>query len=410
MIAEILSIGDELLIGQIVNTNAAYLSKHLTRLGYEIKWVTTVGDHAGDLKQALALSMSRSEVVIATGGLGPTHDDITKTVAADFFQSKLIFRADILERLKREFSKRGIKMAAVNEEQALVPEKARVLENPLGSAPGLLFHKNGKKCFILPGVPAEMKAICEQSVFSTLADQSQKIVQKTIRTTGLPESTLFERIGDLKNIQKFVKVAFLPKAAGVDIRLTARGEILQECQTNIEKALAFFVEKIGKYVYAFDEEELEQTVAKLLLENHKTLGVAESCTGGLLSNKLTNISGSSNYFERGVIAYSNEAKMQLLRVPQDLLDKYGAVSPQVAEAMAGGVKKISGADFGLSTTGIAGPTGGTPEKPVGLVYVGLAQKERCFSKKFHFFKDRLLNKERTVQAALNLLRREILKP
>lgn len=409
MKVEIVSIGDELLIGQTINTNAAYLSKHLTSLGLDVTWITTVGDEADNLKKALSQAMERSDVVIATGGLGPTHDDITKNVAAEHFDSRLVFRPEILEKLKRAFERRGIKMAAVNEEQAQIPEKAQVIENPVGTAPGLLFEEQGKICIILPGVPYEMKAICEATVFPMLKKQEQKILQKTIRTVGIPESTLFERIGDISNIERFAKVAFLPKFPGVDVRLTAKGRNQQETREKLATALRLIQEKVADYVYGYDDEELEEAVARLLFEHKKTLAVAESCTGGLLAHKFTNVSGSSTYFERGVVAYSNQAKIEILGVPQETLEKFGAVSSETAVAMAEGIKMISGADFGISTTGIAGPTGGTKEKPVGLVYIGIANGERSFSKKFLFFKDRISNKERTVQTALNMLRKELKK-
>lgn len=407
MKVELISIGDELLIGQIVNTNAAYLAKHVSAFGLDVRWITTIGDQAEELKSALSMAMRRSDIVITTGGLGPTHDDITKQVAAEFFKSDYIFKPEILKRIKQAFEVRGLKMAVINEEQAKVPEKAKIIENPVGSAPGFLFEKNGKKCFILPGVPTEMKAMCEATVFPMIQGQGQMILQKTIRTTGIPESSLFERLGDIKQIEEIVKVAFLPKSAGVDIRLTAKGKDARECQQKMEYGLAIFKEKIEDYIYAFDDEELEEVVAHLLFEKKKTIAVAESCTGGLLANKLTNISGSSAYFERGIIAYSNQAKMDILGVPSSILEKCGAVSTETAMAMAKGVKKISGTDIGISTTGIAGPTGGTKAKPVGLVYIGICEEGRSYAKKFHFFKDRLDNKERAVQAALNMLRKEL---
>lgn len=406
---EIISIGDELLIGQTVNTNASYLAKHLTALGVEVKWITTVGDDAHDLKSALATAMERSDAVITTGGIGPTHDDITKTVAAEFFESKLIFKPEILERLKRAFEKRGRKMSPVNEDQAYVPDKAQLIDNPIGTAPGLIFEKDGKKCFILPGVPSEMKVMSEQTLFPLLKGQSQTIVQKTIRTTGLPESTAFEKVGDIKRVERFAKVAFLPKTSGVDIRLTVKGIDQRECQKKLNQAVGIILESMGNYVYGYDDQELEDALARLLTETKTTVAVAESCTGGLLANKLTNISGSSEYFERGVVTYSNQSKMDILGVAEEILEKHGAVSPETAEAMAEGVRKISGADFGVSTTGIAGPSGGTKEKPVGLVYIGISTGKETYSKRLLFFKDRLENKGRFVQAALNLLRRELLK-
>lgn len=407
MIAELISIGDELLIGQTPNTNATYLSKHLTALGVDVRWVTTLGDRAEDLKSAFAQAMQRSDVVIVTGGLGPTHDDITKNVAAEFFESKLVMHQEIVDRLKRAFEKRGIPWAEVNEEQGLVPEKAEVLNNPVGSAPGLLFKKDEKQFFILPGVPAEMKAICEETLFPMLKGSGKVILQKTVRTTGIAESVLFEKLGDVKKIEENVKVAFLPKFTGVDIRLTVKGENEAESREKIEHGVKIIHERVGGYVYGHDEEELEAAVARLLLAQKKTVAVAESCTGGLLANKLTNISGSSGYFERGIVSYSNEAKMQILGVQQSTLEQHGAVSAETAVEMAEGVRRSSGTDFGVSTTGIAGPTGGTKDKRVGLIYIGVATAGDASAKKFLFTKDRLQNKERFVQAALNLLRREL---
>lgn len=409
MKVEIISIGDELLIGQTVNTNATYLAKNLTHLGLDVKWISTVGDDAEDLQNAMSTAMLRADVVITTGGLGPTHDDITKKVAADFFESDFVFKPEILERLRRAFEKRGIDMAKVNEEQAQVPEKADMISNSVGTAPGLVFKKEGKKCIILPGVPAEMKAMCQESVFPMLKGGQQRILQKTVRTTGIPESSLYEQVGDIDEFTEIARVAFLPKATGVDIRLTVKGTSEQECQDKIHKGLEILKKRIGKYIYGYDDEELEESVAELLFKIGKTIAVAESCTGGMLANKLTNISGSSKYFERGVIAYSNQAKMDILNVPEATLQKFGAVSSEVAVAMAEGIKEISGADFGVSTTGIAGPTGGSKEKPVGLIYIGMATDSGSYSKRFVFSKDRMLNKERSVQAALDLLRRELIK-
>ncbi|MFQ5636981.1 MAG: competence/damage-inducible protein A [bacterium] len=408
MKAEIISIGDELLIGQTVNTNAAYLAKELTKLGLSINWVTTVGDNVENLRQALSQAMNRSDVVFATGGLGPTHDDITKNVAAGYFNSPLVLVPEILEKLKKAFEQRRIKWAAVNEEQALVPDKAQVLENPVGTAPGLLFEKEGKKCIILPGVPSEMRTICEQTVFPMFQGTGVTISHKTVRTTGIAESVLFERIGDIHEIEKFAKAAFLPKTSGVDIRLTVRARTREIVQERLSKALQLVLEKVGDYVYAFDNESLQDIVARLFIEKKKTVAVAESCTGGLLASTLTDVSGSSAYFERGVVAYSNRAKVDVLGVPPGTLEKFGAVSAETAEAMAEGVRRMSGADFGISTTGIAGPTGGTKEKPVGLVYIGLAYEAGSFSKRYVFFKERKTNKERTVFTALNLLRKKLI--
>jgi nicotinamide-nucleotide amidase len=408
MICEILTIGDELLIGQVVNTNAAYLAKRMAELGHQVRWIVTVGDDQDELKKALDISWSRSEIVIATGGLGPTHDDITKKVAADYFDSKLIYKPEILDNLKKTFESRGVKFSDANRDQAYIPEKANVIPNPVGTAPALLFEEGGKRCLILPGVPSEMKAICEASIFPVLKSSESVIQFKTIRTTGIAESRLFERLGDIQEIEGYARVAFLPKFAGVDIRLTAYGRSQAECDQRIGQGLDLVRSKAAKYIYSEDDREMVEVVAELLNQTSQTVAVAESCTGGLLANKLTNISGSSGYFERGVVTYSNEAKMEMVNVPKKTLIEFGAVSSETAVAMAEGIREVSGTDFGISTTGVAGPSGGTKEKPVGLVFIGVASKEGSYGKMRRFFKDRIGNKERTVQAALDLLRKELL--
>lgn len=409
--AEIISVGDELLIGQVVNTNAAYLGEALTALGFRVCRVSAVGDEAEDLREALATAIQRSDVVIVTGGLGSTHDDITKEVVADFFHSGFVVRPEIAERIRKAFAKRGMKMAAANEDQARVPDKAELIHNPIGSAPGFLFTKNEKLCFVLPGVPAEMEAMCEASVFRRLRGLGGAMVQKTVRTIGLPESTLFERFGDVRKLEqeRGVKVAFLPRMGGVDVRITARGADRKACEQRVARVLRFVEETVPEYIYGYDREALEDVVARLLFSTGQTLAVAESCTGGLLAHKLTNVPGSSDYFERCVVSYSNRAKVEILGVPQSVLERHGAVSAETAEAMASGIRRLSGTDFGVSTTGIAGPSGGTEAKPVGLVFIGLATAEGVWSERFHFFKDRRTNKERFAQAALNLLRQELIK-
>jgi nicotinamide-nucleotide amidase len=403
MKCEIISIGDELLIGQTVNTNASYLARQLTAIGVVVKWVTTVGDEADVLTSALATAMSRSDVIIATGGLGPTHDDITKKVAAAYYQSDFVFVPEIVDRIRQRFAKRGLDMPKVNEEQARIPEKAEIIPNPVGTAPGLLFREKNKKCFILPGVPSEMKAMCDASIIPILRGHGNIILQRTLRTTGIAESALFEQIGDIEKIEQLTKVAFLPKLTGVDIRLTAGGSDQRDCEDRLKRAVELISEKIGDHVYGVDEKELYEVVAELLIEKGKTLSLAESCTGGLLASRLTNVSGSSAFLDRCVVTYSNRAKMELLGIPREVLETHGAVSSEVAAAMAAGVRKTAGTDLGLSITGIAGPTGGTVEKPVGLTYIALADDSGVDCKHFQFSQDRLTNKDRTVQAALKML-------
>ncbi len=410
MKVEIISIGDELLIGQTINTNAAFIGSGFTRLGADVRWITTVGDCAEDLQAALKTAMSRSDLVIATGGLGPTHDDITKHIVCEYFGAKLVQNDAILTRLQNAFAARGIKMARVNEGQALVPEGAGIIDNPVGTAPGLIFEQEDVRIVVLPGVPAEMKAMCEQTLFPMFEGSGSCILHKTLRTTGVAESTLFEKVGNINEIERLVKVAFLPKGTGVDIRLTANAGSQEACILNLQQGIRIFEQRVGKYIYAHDDAPLEKVVGKQLIKSGQTVSVAESCTGGLLANKLTNMSGSSAYFERGVVTYSNKAKIDLLGVPATIIEEKGAVSAETAEAMAVGIRKLAATDFGISTTGIAGPSGGNDEKPVGLVYVGFASHAGVKNKRLVFTKDRLGNKERFVQAALNWFRLELQVP
>lgn len=409
MNAENISIGDELLLGQTVNTNASTIGEKLAEIGVNLKWVTTVGDDEKDIEEAFALAWKRADFVLVTGGLGPTHDDITKTVVARFFDSKLVMDEDHLRKMKALFERYGIPMAKINETQALVPDKCVVIENARGTAPGMLFEEKSKAFIVMPGVPAEMKGMMEKTVLPYLKEMSggRVIKYKVLRTTGVPESTLFERITNLKDIEQFAKIAFLPKYTGVDIRLTVHETDEKRADEKLARAEELMREKIAECIYADEETSLEEAVGKLLREKKLKIAVAESCTGGIIAGKITDIAGSSDYFERGVVTYSNRAKTELLDVPAELIEKYGAVSEETARAMAEGVKKISGADIGLSVTGIAGPDGGTKEKPVGTVYVAISYGAETTMKKLFFPGERNVVRERTANAALNLVRKII---
>jgi len=414
MVAEIISVGDELLIGQVVNTNAVYIGQRLVEMGLQPRWITTVGDNPGDLRQALEMAFDRAEVVIVTGGLGPTHDDVTKEVVSDFFESPLVFDSSLLERIQGMFRQRQLEMPAVVKGQAYVPEKARIIPNEVGTAPGFIFEHRGKYCVVMPGVPAEMKSMMDGYVTPFLKgkvpEQKGKFLRfKLLRTTGILEAKIFENLDRLQELEGQIQVAFLPTSTGVDIRLTAHGESEDESLQRLEQGERYIRERIGEFIYGVNEETLEQKVAELFFRTKKTVAVAESCTGGLLGHKLTNVPGSSDYFERGVVAYSNRAKVEMLGVPEETLRVHGAVSEPTAIAMAEGVRRLAGTDFGISTTGIAGPGGGTPQKPVGLVYVGFADGTQSFAQKFIFKTDRLTNKERAACAALEILRRRLLE-
>lgn len=406
---EIISIGDELLIGQTINTNAGWMGERLLNAGIRVDWVTTVGDNAGHIEAALKIAESRANIILITGGLGPTHDDITKKVISRYFNSKMVLNQKVLESIKARFKKRGILMSQVNRDQALVPEKAKVIFNDNGTAPGLIFERNGVTFYVMPGVPMEMKAIMERFVIPQLQEKcgERTILFQIYCTTGIAESTLFQKIGDIAEIEKYAKLAFLPSPSGVKMRLMTEGQTQKAAQDALKQAEILLRKNIESFIYATENCSLEQVVASILTQRGKTLAVAESCTGGLLANKLTNISGSSKFFDRGIVSYSNRAKMQVLGVPETLIAKHGAVSAQVAQAMAEGVRKIAGTDYGLSTTGIAGPTGGTPDKPVGLVFIGYSDVNETIAKRFNFLSDRQGNKERSAAAALNLLREKL---
>jgi nicotinamide-nucleotide amidase len=406
MKAEIISIGDELLYGEITDTNSTFIAEKLTGEGIEVVFSTSVGDDVNKIAEVFGSAGSRADVIIATGGLGPTSDDLTKKAIVKAFKRNLVFREEILKEIEKSFEKSGLSMPKVNQNQALIPQGAKPLANWWGVAPGIFIEEENKLFFALPGVPLEMKWMLENEVLPILRSKKSDgfIIRKTLKTTGIPESVIYEKIEGLIDPKGDVKIAFLPSYLGVDVRLTASLKQKNEAETKIEELEKKIREILGTYIYGTDDQTLEEVVGKLLSEKGKTIAVAESCTGGLIGAKFTNISGSSKYFERGVVTYSNQAKIELLGVPQETIDRYGAVSQEVALLMAEGVRKLAKIDYGLSSTGIAGPTGGTPEKPVGLVYIGFACENDSFTQKFQFGGDRIINRERAAQAALNMVR------
>ncbi len=410
MTAEIIAIGDELLIGQVVNTNASWLGEQLSRAGVPVRFMTTVGDNGEDILASLKLALTRADFIIATGGLGPTHDDITKKVVMEFFEAgPLVQDEQVLAHVRGIFTRRNIPMSLVNEEQALVPAKARVLWNAHGTAPGLLFEKNGKYCAVMPGVPFEMKSITASGILSFLQKHAggQIIRHRTVRTFGIAESNLSEKLAPISELEQHCKLAFLPSYFGVNLRITVAGREHDEVERRVKAVEEIILAKAGKYVYGYDDDSLEEVVGRKLREQKVTLALAESCTGGLLAHRLTNVSGSSEYFLCGYITYSNAAKIELLGVPEEIITQHGAVSEPCALAMAAGAKKMSNSDYAVAITGIAGPSGGTPEKPVGTVWIGLASPQRVSAKHFLFANDRIVNKERFAQAALAMLYRAL---
>jgi nicotinamide-nucleotide amidase len=407
MNAAIISIGNELLNGKTLNSNATYIGGALYKIGIPAHKIITIGDNIDEITRSLKQAMQESDVIIVTGGLGPTHDDITRKAVAEFFHSELIFNESIMNKIEERFKKRGMKMPKVNRNQALVPDNAELMDNPVGTAAGLLFKQGGKFVFVMPGIPAEMQAIMSGSVIPFLKENCElKDIQvHSYRTTGIAESKIYEMCKDLFDNYPAFEIAFLPKYISVEIRIAVGGSHSVEDYSLFEKELH---RRIGKYIYSEEQQELAEVVGDLLERRGFTIAVAESCTGGLIQDKLTNVSGSSEYFMGGITAYSNKSKVKELGVKEATLEQFGAVSDKVALEMAMGMKLAFQTDFALSTTGIAGPAGATETKPVGLVFIALAAPGKVISKKFVFGNNRRLNKEAGAQAALEMLRRELL--
>ena len=399
------------LIGQVTNTNAAFIGQKLSEVGVEVTRMVVVGDVYEEIMDVFKEYHGTVDALLVTGGLGPTHDDITKKVVADFFKVKLVMDAAVLENVRDRLSRRNIPLRRVNEEQALVPEGCKVLMNHWGTAPGMLFENDGKIFVVMPGVPHEMQNLMTDYVIPMLREKAvgQVIKHRVLKTSGIAESSLYELIGNVEEILgDKARLAFLPNQYGVRLRITVKASTTEDADSVIAEVEGKIRSKAEKYIYSEGDVELEEIVGKLLKERNLSISVAESCTGGYISHRITNISGSSVYFDRGVISYSNQAKTSLLDVPEELINKYGAVSDEVVRAMAEGIRNISGTDIGLSVTGIAGPTGMTPDKPLGLVFIGLVDRAGTIVKKYMFPDERLRFKERTSQAALELVRRRIL--
>lgn len=414
MTCEIITIGDELLIGQVVNTNQAFIAEQLNSVGITTERMTTVGDNAEQILTAFRDAFARYDVVCVTGGLGPTHDDITKTVVNKFFDDELIMSDEVLSDIKALAQKRNISLIQSNLDQALVPKTCTVIPNKNGTAPGMMFERNKKYFFVMPGVPFEMKAMVEEWIVPFFRNRSDGLIIKhrTLKTTGIGESMLAHEIGDVGNIlgaDGTATLAFLPNPSGTKLRITVKdydSNTVDQRLNDIEQALRA---KAEKYIYSSDEKELEDVIGIVLREKRLTLSIAESCTGGMIAHRITNVPGASEYFLRGFVTYSNTSKIEELGVPVQVIEQHGAVSKETAEAMAQGAREISKTDISISCTGIAGPTGGTPEKPVGLCYIGYSDKSTTFAMKFNFGDNRIRFKERASQAALELLRRKLLK-
>jgi nicotinamide-nucleotide amidase len=413
MKSEIITIGDELLIGQVINTNQAFIAEQLNTVGIATERMTTVGDDAEQMISAFSSAFERYDVVVVTGGLGPTHDDITKTVVCRFFSTDLVVNEEVLAHIKILAQKRNIPLLQTNIDQALVPRSCSVIPNVNGTAPGMMFHKNDKYFVVMPGVPYEMKAMVSDWILPFFAHRGDGLIvrHRTLKTTGIGESLLAHKIGEVKEVigtDADTALAFLPNPMGTKLRITVKAHDPSVVERKLTTAERLIRSKVDKYIYSSDDSDLEDVIGKLFMERNLTLAVAESCTGGLIAHRITNVPGSSKYFMRGFVTYSNSSKIDELDVAQELLMHHGAVSKEVAESMAIGARIKAGTDIALSCTGIAGPTGGTEEKPVGLCYIGYSDTVSSMALRFNFGDHRLRFKERASQAALEMLRRKIL--
>lgn len=410
MRAEILSVGTELLLGQIVDTNVAHLSQVLSELGIVIYRRTTIGDNHDRLLAALRQALDESDVVLTIGGLGPTMDDITRETLAEALGDTLRHDEQIAHRLTAFFRSRHIPMPDSILKQAQVPTHGRIFENPNGTAPGLLFEKDGKIGIALPGPPSEFLPMVENHVVPYLRAKmgGRTIRSRVLRICGMGESLVEERVKDLMTGSN-PTVAPYAKTGEVHLRVSALAESADAAEAMIAPVVAEIHARLGDHIYAFNDEPLETAVIRLLTERRRTVAVAESCTGGLLAARLTDVPGSSRVFLGGVVTYSNAAKTDLVAVPAALIEQHGAVSPEVAEAMARGVRARFGADFGIGITGIAGPDGGTPEKPVGLVYIAVADAQSVEVEENRFLGNRKDIRYRSAQFALVMLRNHAFK-
>ncbi len=411
MTVELVSVGTEILLGNIVNTNAAYLAEQCASIGFSCFYQTVVGDNEERLMQALQTAFGRSDIVIASGGLGPTQDDLTKETAAKVLGRSLYMDDHSKERIAQYFTRRGLELTENNWKQAMVPEGATVIDNDNGTAPGIIMEENGKRIILLPGPPGELIPMFESAVGPYLAGAAAGVIySQTVKLCGIGESKAETMIADLIAQQGNPTIAPYAKTGEVHLRITAKAEEEKEARKLVKPVVKELKNRFGMNVYTTDKDvTLEEAVVDLLLANRLTVTTAESCTGGLLSARLINVPGVSEVFKSGQVTYSNKAKHKLLGVKKPSLDKYGAVSENVAKQMAKGAAVSSKADVAVAITGIAGPDGGTAQKPVGLVYIACSVCGKMKIKEYHFSGSRSKIRENSVTAALTLMRQSILE-
>ena len=410
MKADLISVGTELLLGQITDTNATYISRRLADIGVDVYFRVTVGDNQSRLCSVLRQALERSEVIIVTGGLGPTGDDLTRESVAEATGRPLVRDERAARRLEEWFQRRNYPLSKINYKQALVPEGARLVDNTCGTAPGLLVEHGGAVIFAVPGPPTEMRAMVDRDVIPYLKERSGglQLFSRRLHFCDIGESMVQERLTDLFENQTDPTLAPLASPGEVVVRLSTKAATPEEAEAKLTPMEAEIRARLGVHVYGVDDETMEVAVGHALRERGLTLALAESCTGGTIAGRVTDVPGASDYLIGSVVAYSNQVKQDVLGVPEALLAAHGAVSEPVARAMAEGVKERFGADFGLATTGIAGPTGGTPEKPVGLVFIACAGPNQMVCEQQTVLGTREQFKQRVSQMALNLLRKRAL--
>ena len=409
---ELITIGNELLSGKTVNTNSSWIAEKFNLLGLPVRRITSVSDSRTDILSILEESYRRSDIVIITGGLGPTSDDVTKPALCEFFNTKLVFREDIFEHIESLLAKKGSRINEFNRRQAEVPESAAILDNELGTASGLWFEKNSKIFISIPGVPFEMQALISERVIPKLKElfSFPGIYFKTVITQGSYEALLAEKLKVFEEaMPENISLAYLPSPGIIKLRLGAYGGIREDLEKRIEKQIAKLREIIPEYIVGYDDDTLEVILGNMLKERRQSLAVAESCTGGTIASLITGVPGSSVYFKGGIVAYSNEIKRDQLAIEPSVIEKYGAVSKQVVEDMANNTRLLFNTDYSLAVSGIAGPSGGSEEKPVGTTWIAVSSKNTIRSSELRFGDNRKRNIQRASVTALNILRKLIME-
>ena len=410
--AEIITIGDEILYGHILDTNSQWISIELDNVGIKVIRKTTIGDVRKELLSAFKDAESRADLILITGGLGPTNDDLTKPCLTEYFETELEINEQALTEVTEFFASKGFELTEVNRQQALLPVGSTMLSNKIGTAPGIWLEKNGKTFVSMPGVPKEMQLLMRNEVIPKVKARfnTDIIYHKVVKTIGRGESWLADEIKDWEqNLPEHIRLAYLPSLGQVKLRLTAVGHDMELLKKDVEYQIELLKKPAGRYIFGYDTDTIETVIGKLLKAHNKTVALAESCSGGYLSHMITSVAGSSDYLRGAVVPYHNDHKMEILGVKETTLKDHGAVSEQTVHEMANQVRKLFKADIGVATSGVAGPGGGTAEKPVGTVWIALADKNHTVTKKLQLWNDREINIKATAIAVLNLIRITLLK-